>query len=107
MLSFFVIAIAELVCVAWAYDLDRFFADILRVHGTALPAQNFFRILWQGVSIAYPVVLASFCLVNELLAPAIPDLPMWALVLGWSAALLPSLCIVGSAIFPPSSKNSN
>ena len=105
MLSFFCVAIAEVICVGWAYGTDRFFDDIARVNGSPIPAQPFLRVLWQGVSLAYPVILVSFALVSEIGSPSIPHLPVWASTLGWMAALTPPCIILGYAIFPPGLPN--
>ena len=103
LLSFFMVALLQIVAGCWAYGVDKIFTEFsclvpdgrLRI----FPVPTLWKILW---SISCPLIIAvliAIAFYNEFQRPTL-DLPTWAFLLGWVFALAPGVTILWFAVFP-------
>ena len=97
LLSFFIVAFLQCASGCWLYGCDKIFG--LLPEDKRFPFPSLWKITWCAICPLIILCLLIIAFWNEINRPTL-DLPMWAFILGWIFALLPSCTILWFALFP-------
>lgn len=101
LLSFFIVAFFQLIAVVYFHGFDNFLEDykVKSNYANSIPFPKVWLVLWKYFCPLVIFLLILIALWNEYTKPTL-ELPLWASILGWTAAFTPTVVIIWFFIFP-------